>query len=231
MKISLVIPVYNEEKYISKLLDSVLTQTRLPDEVVICDNGSTDQSVKIIKSYSSKVPLKLVHEPRKGIIPAMETAWRSATGDLILRTDADCILPVNWIKNVSGHFLANPELDVVGGFFLASDGNRLVRIAAFPASCLFGLLFRLVRGFSLIYGGNQAIKKKVLLEINGYKSPVKNHPDDQLISQKIAQYRYKTRYFFDCWNYTSLRRFNNFRSYPNAVLCIFKPSHYHEKTI
>src|SRR6266567_2953645 len=94
LRISVVIPVYNEEKYLGKCLDSLMRQNVKADEIIVVDNNSTDNSVAIAKKY----PIRVVFEKTQGMIPARNHGFNEARYEIIARTDADTILPVNWIK-------------------------------------------------------------------------------------------------------------------------------------
>jgi glycosyltransferase involved in cell wall biosynthesis len=231
MKVSLIVPAYNEEKYIGKLLRSIRCQTRLPDEIIICDNGSSDNTVKIIKQFQPKMPIKVVSETKKGIIPAVEKAWRSSTGDIILKTDADCLLPQDWVKNYLNHYRQDPNLVACGGGFSAADGNLVLRFLT-PLGCYFNHLFlHLSKGHTVLFGGNFSVKRKTMVEINGYQNNTGQYlQDDVLISQKLYQSNSNYKYFFDLNNSTSVRRFNSLK---NTCLNFFSslvPSLYQEKS-
>lgn len=98
MKTSVIIPVFNEEKYLPNCLTSLENQSLQPDEIIIGDNNSTDRSVLIAKSYQPNLPIKIIRQPLKGIIPTIEKAWRESFGDIIVRTDADALFPKDWLK-------------------------------------------------------------------------------------------------------------------------------------
>ena len=229
MKVSVVIPVFNEQGYISSCLDSLIKQTVKPDEIIICDNGSTDSSVKIIKSYQQLLPIKIVTEKHKGICYAMEKAWRSSSGDLILRTDADCILPDNWVDKFISFYLRDPKLSACGGGFRASDGSLFIRLITPLAVTIDHCSLHLFQGSRFLFAANFSIKRSVLEKINGYKSSQKI-PDDLLISRKLKQYGYKYRYFPFFTIYTSTRRFNNLRSLFFGILSTLNPKFYFEKS-
>ena len=63
MRISLAITVFNEEANIRRLFASILEQTRVPDEVTVCDGGSTDNTVAIMSEYSDQLPLRVLVRP------------------------------------------------------------------------------------------------------------------------------------------------------------------------
>jgi glycosyltransferase involved in cell wall biosynthesis len=100
LKISVVIPVHNEEKYIGACLDSLLKQSDPADEIIVVDNNSTDNTAKIVSTY----PVKLLKEPTQGTTYARNKGFNEAKFEIIARTDGDTILPKNWIKRIRKYF-------------------------------------------------------------------------------------------------------------------------------
>lgn len=88
MKISLIIPVYNQGQYLKECLDSVLNQTVKPHEIICVDDGSTDNSLFVAKDYEAK-GVKVIHQVNKGLSSARNTGIMNATGDWILPLDSD----------------------------------------------------------------------------------------------------------------------------------------------
>lgn len=88
-KFSLIIPAYNVEKYIKKCLDSVLNQTYNNYEIIIINDGSTDNTSKILESYKSNKKIKLINQENKGLSSARNTGVSNAKGDYILFIDSD----------------------------------------------------------------------------------------------------------------------------------------------
>lgn len=111
LKVSVVIPVYNEEKYIGTCLESLMRQKDAPDEIIVVNNNSTDNSVAIIKQF----PVRLVNEKIQGMTPARNRGFNEAKYDIIARTDADTILPSNWVKRIKKSFEANEKLVALSG--------------------------------------------------------------------------------------------------------------------
>lgn len=87
LTITAVIPAYNAEKYITRSIDSVLSQTHPVDEIVVVDDGSTDSTPEIIKRYGDKV--RYVHQQNAGVSAARNAGVRAATCDWIAFLDAD----------------------------------------------------------------------------------------------------------------------------------------------
>jgi len=231
MKTSLIIPAYNEEKYISKCLESVVNQTIMPDEIIVCDNNSSDNTAKIIKQYAKKYPIKYVFEKQKGIKYTLEKAWRSASGDIILRTDADSIIPSDWVKNIISHLESDKELIACGGTPRASDGPFFFKIATLFAIPFQDLIFIISKGYTILIGSNFAIRRKALEKFNGYQPLNSCLSDDNMISEKLYKNNLKFKRFSDCWNLTSTRRFQkNPLEAIYGLISIFKPHFYREKS-
>ncbi len=101
MKISVIIPVYNEEKYLEACLESLINQSVPADEIIVVNNNSKDRTAQIAKKY----PVKIIDEKKQGMISARNRGFNSATFEIIARTDADTVLPRNWIKKIKKGFL------------------------------------------------------------------------------------------------------------------------------
>ncbi len=117
--ISLIATVLNEGDNIRHLLESILRQTRSPAEIVIVDGGSTDDTAAIIRSYQEALPLRLLVQAGCNISQGRNRAITAAAGDIIAVTDAGVRLSDDWLEKITDPLLADPELNVVGGFFRA----------------------------------------------------------------------------------------------------------------
>jgi glycosyltransferase involved in cell wall biosynthesis len=110
--ISVVVPVFNEEKEIRELLDSFLDLDWPSEklEILCVDNGSSDNSLQILKEY----PFTVLQEPNPGPYAARNQAILHASGDFIAFTDADCKVSANWLKELWAGF-DDPTVGAVGG--------------------------------------------------------------------------------------------------------------------
>ena len=91
-KISVIIPCYNQEKYIADCLKSIIAQTFDDYEVIVIDDGSTDNSVKIIEEYQKKSnKIRLIRQTNQGVVTARNNAIKQARGKYIYPLDADDI--------------------------------------------------------------------------------------------------------------------------------------------
>ncbi len=100
MKISLVIRTLNEEKHIDKCLTAVLSQTRLPDEVLLIDNNSHDKTVEIAKKYQDKLNLKIYNNPNNGYVSGLNMGADKSRYEVIGFLSADCYPQISWLDNL-----------------------------------------------------------------------------------------------------------------------------------
>lgn len=168
-KVSVVIPTYNYARFISQAIDSVLEQTFKNVEIVIVDDGSTDDTREVLAGYG--VQVKAVFQQNKGVSAARNTGVKNSTGDLIAFLDADDIwLPTKLEKQV-GCFLENDsevgfvhcgiqEFDVHGNI-LEESGNKVAE--GWVANELL-LLQPVVVG----PGSTTIVKREVFDKIDGF---------------------------------------------------------------
>lgn len=108
-KISVAIATYNGEKYIFEQLESVLKNIKNDDEIIISDDGSTDNTLSIIASLQDP-RIKIIPGPKQGIIKNFENAINHTTGDLIFLADQDDVWKENKVATVVSYFNEDPKL-------------------------------------------------------------------------------------------------------------------------
>ncbi len=120
MKVSVIITVFNEGKAIGGLLDSLAAQTRAPDEVVVVDGGSTDDTLPVLRAYAGggRFPLRVLVEPGANISRGRNLAVAAASGEVIASTDAGVWLTPDWLAELVAPFEAPDLPQVVAGFFV-----------------------------------------------------------------------------------------------------------------
>lgn len=124
MRVSVVATVYNEGESIRSLMDSLLNQTRQPDEVVICDGGSSDETVANLREYSGSIAgLRILIEEGANISQGRNRAIAEASGPIVAATDAGVRLDPRWLERLVAPFEqgSGPEgsrVQAVAGFFL-----------------------------------------------------------------------------------------------------------------
>lgn len=113
MRVSFITTVLNEEKTMRPFLESLRMQTKIPDEIIIVDGGSSDRTIVKMKNYRLK--LKILVKPGNRAVGRNE-AIRNTTGDVVVCSDAGCVLDKDWVKNIVQPF-KDRMIDVVAGFY------------------------------------------------------------------------------------------------------------------
>ncbi len=107
LTLSLIIPVYNEERHIHACLNAIAGQTVPPLEVIVVDNNCTDRTLEIAESFGF---VTIVKESSQGRAHARNAGFNSARGDIIGRIDADSRIHKDWVEKVLDSFKQDPEL-------------------------------------------------------------------------------------------------------------------------
>jgi len=159
MKVSVVIPAYNEEKYIRKSLGSVMNQKVEADEIIVVNNNSRDRTEEI----ALKMGAKVVREPIQGMTPARNRGFDTAQHEIIARIDADVIVPTNWIKQIKKSF-ENKNYDAFTGPVTFND------LFAKPTSTLPSKIYLeslrvFSRGNRYLIGPNMILKRNIWLKV------------------------------------------------------------------
>ena len=128
MKFSIIIPVYNVEKYIDKCLDSISKQTYKNYEVIIVNDGTKDNSVQIIEKYIKKnEKLKLLTKENGGLSDARNYGLKYATGDYLLFVDSDDYIDKNLLEKLND-ILKEKEYDLIKfKINLVDEEGKLIR--------------------------------------------------------------------------------------------------------
>lgn len=98
MKFSIIIPVYNTEKYVERCIESVLKQTYNNFEIIIINDGSQDNSEKILTKYNNNLKIKIIKQSNHGLSYSRNIGVTKSTGDYILFLDSDDLIEPNLLK-------------------------------------------------------------------------------------------------------------------------------------
>lgn len=128
-KVTVLVPAYNAEKYIGKAIDSVLAQTFTDFELLVINDGSTDQTENILRSYADD-RIRLINQTNQGIAAALNLGLLNARAELIARFDADDICMPERLELQYRFLEAHPEYIIVG-----SDADYIDRDGSFVFTC------------------------------------------------------------------------------------------------
>lgn len=213
-KISVIIPAYNEERYIGATLDALLRQDFNRDdfEIIVVDNASTDLTGSVATVHAAD---KVISEPRKGTNRARQTGIETSEGEIIAFLDADCTPGPEWLSRIWEYFQQDrTRMVAVAGPYEYTDDPRLhfmifQRVAwnfVFPVvSVVMGRVFS--RG-GVMLGGNFATQRKTLDSLNGLDTSYGFYGDDASIARNfgtVGYVQYDPRLAVE----SSARRFQN----------------------
>ena len=199
VQISIIVAAKNEAQNIERLLFS-LARLDYPEdnfEVVIVDDQSTDDTNSLVKKFIKNIPnFRLISSDGK-IYPAKKGALtvgiNSAKFEFILTTDADCVVPIDWLKIAAAYFAEGS--DIIFGLTPYLNNNNIVnRISSFErfrGQLLTFLFARLNLPYSA-GGGNFGFKKSSFLKIKGYENTLQTlSGDDDLLINEAVKYKLK----------------------------------------
>lgn len=160
MTLSLVIPTYNEERFIKKCLVSVFAQEEKCDEVIVIDNNCTDRTIQIARQF----PVRIIHEPDQGMIQARNRGFNEAKGDIIGRCDADTRLSAGWVKRVKADF-AKEKIDALTGPFEFYD---LKPKTSYFAQAYLDVMKPILNGHEVLVGPNMALSAAMWKKVRSH---------------------------------------------------------------
>lgn len=132
MKLSVIIPTYQHAATLARALDSLFAQTRLPDEVIVVDDGSTDTTVEILAPYRDKIIY--VHQENQGAPVARNRGFRLSTGALVIFWDADVVGEPSMLEKLEDMLTSHPNVSWAYSSFWW--GRRLFQGRPFSAESL-----------------------------------------------------------------------------------------------
>lgn len=208
LNISVIVCAHNEARYLAPCLYSLLAQSRCPDEILVVNNASTDETGAV----ASAVPfVRVVDEPRKGLVIARETGRRTANGEILVYVDADCRAPLTWLERIERRFLRDSTLQALSAPYRFYDwdwwGRTLIRAYDVTLAPATQLLVKYVLGIGTIfYGGNFAVRRAALERIGGFDMRIEFHGEDTNLGRRLLAVG-NVGLFYDCYLHTSARRY------------------------
>jgi glycosyltransferase involved in cell wall biosynthesis len=197
-KVSVLVPAFNEEKYIIQTLNALLCQDYPCFEIIVADNASMDRTNLLVRQFIEThqhihIPVTLVYENRKGTNFARECARQMATGSIIAQIDADCIPGKTWLrKGVTALCHHNYGRVAVTGPYDYFDGDKWMRIFSLLTQKLcypvINAFVQLTGRAAILIGGNAFVRADVLARAGGYNTSLTFYGDDIDLGKKLTRY-------------------------------------------
>lgn len=183
MKISVCITVFNEESSIGELLNSLINQTKKPDEIIIIDGLSQDRTVDVIKHYQKKdFRIKLVIEPGC-VAHGRNVSIELARNSIVALTDAGCIAKPDWLAKISEPFKSE-EVGMVAGFYEMPYNNSLQR----AMNLFHGITIKQYEPKSFLPSARSvAFRKAVWEEVGGFNENLTKASEDTDYFYKLVK--------------------------------------------
>ncbi|MBU0612230.1 glycosyltransferase [Patescibacteria group bacterium] len=193
LKISLVIPAYNEEKYIGACLEyAIKNSSGKFFEIIVVDNASTDHTGEIAKSFPG---VRVVREENKGLTKARQRGFVESTGNIVANIDADTQMPKGWVEKIIEEFKKDKNLVCLSGPYVYYDipawQSFLVKsywLLAIPIYWITGYMAT---------GGNHVIKRETLEKMNGFDTKIEFFGEDANTARRASKYgkvKFKLRF-------------------------------------
>ena len=172
--VTVYIPAYNAADFLARAIESLLSQSLLPDEILIIDDGSQDQSAEIASSYPQVALIR--HGTNRGLAAARNTAMRAARNELVASLDADCVADPRWLAELE-RSLTDPRVAGVGGKLIegvqrtTADRWRAVHMPQHWGDAV-------LRGPAFLFGCNNLFRKSAVLSVGGYDEKMRTNGED-----------------------------------------------------
>ena len=208
LTLSVIVCAHNEAGYLGACLYSLLAQSRPPDEILVVNNASADATGEV----AGRVPgVRVIEEPRRGLVVARETGRRAATGDILVYVDADCRAPLQWLERIERRFQRQPALIALSGPYRYYDwhaqGRALIRAYDLVLAPLTQALVKYVlRLGTIFYGGNFAVRREALEQIGGFDTSIEFHGEDTNLGRRLHAVG-RVALVGECYLFTSARRY------------------------
>ncbi|NTU67197.1 MAG: glycosyltransferase [Candidatus Moranbacteria bacterium] len=206
MKLSFVIPAYNEEDYIGDCLRSILEESSGKDygiEIIVINNASFDKTKEVACSFED---VRVVDEARKGLTRARQRGLEEARGEFLAYLDADTRITSGWFDIIEQKLFNNNDIVCYSGPYRYYDGSKYQKtILEFLWNISAPIAYMIV-GF-MVLGGNFVARKEALKKMGGFDTDIEFYGEDTDVARRISKFG-KSVFDMDFFVYSSSRRFS-----------------------
>ncbi|HUN64342.1 MAG TPA: glycosyltransferase [Candidatus Sulfotelmatobacter sp.] len=182
-KVTVYIPAYNVAEFLARAIDSLRNQTLPPAEILVVDDGSTDNSAEIAAGYPQVTLLR--HDQNKGLGAARNTALHAANSELLAALDADCVAAATWLAELAAN-LSDAAIVGVGGKLIegvkntTADEWRAVHMPQHWGDTA-------IRDPRFLFGCNNLFRRSALLAAGGYDERMRTNGEDVDLCARLRQ--------------------------------------------
>jgi glycosyltransferase involved in cell wall biosynthesis len=199
--LSLIIPAYNEEKYLGECLKYVFKNADgIFSEIIVVDNASTDGTASVAEKFPG---VRVVREDQKGLTHARQRGYMESKGDILVYIDADTQVPAGWGPQIAPVF-QNQNIATLSGPYVYYDIPRFQKMLVWIYWHFLAVPAYFFVGYMVI-GGNFAIRRTTLEKMNGFDTSIAFYGEDTNIARRASKFgksKFKTSFYM----HTSGRR-------------------------
>jgi glycosyltransferase involved in cell wall biosynthesis len=207
VNISVIVPVFNRPAELDELLESIAVQKKLPYEIIVVEDGSTERCNEVVAKFSDRLPLKYFYKENEGQGFARNYGFEKSTGEFLIVFDSDCILAPDYF-DVLTNFLVLNKIDAFGGPDRARDDFTVIQKAINHSMTSF-LTTGGIRGRKKKVGQyhprsfNMGFSRQVYNAIGGYRIPFMG--EDIEFSTRILKAGYQVAFLEEAFVYHKRR--------------------------
>ncbi len=195
MKISFVVPAYNEQALLTRSLTAIRDEIKRAGqvlgrdaEIIVVNNASTDRTREVAEAVEG---VRVVDEPRKGLVQARWCGFQASTGELIANIDADTIIPPGWLSEVLRQFERGKELVALSGpyiYYGVPTKVNLVVAGYYRMAYLAYLFNRFVLNVgAMLQGGNFIVKREAMLKLGNPDLRFSFYGEDTDMARRLSK--------------------------------------------
>ncbi len=207
--VTIIIPAYNEADSIAACLDSCLSQTVMPDEILVVDNNSTDETYAIVKKYQKEHPrlIRLLKQSEQGLIPTRNFGFDQAKSEVLGRIDADSRLEPEWVAALKDIFKDKNIMAATGPSYFYDSPPSFKKIASDIHRFITHQVNERIAGHKMLWGSNMALRKGAWQRIKANTCSTKDIIEDLDLAIHCAEANLKMHFDERLMNSISPRRY------------------------
>src|SRR5688500_12259876 len=176
--ISVLMSVYNGERYLAAAMDSILGQSCRDFELIVIDDGSKDSSPRMLEQYAQRDPrIKLTVRENKGLTVTLNEAFAQSRGKYLARMDSDDVALPDRFARQFDLLESNPDLVLTGGYFQLIDGAGRLLTTLRPPTTDAEIQATLLKGHNAICHPAAMIRRSAMEKVGGYDTRFKTSQD------------------------------------------------------